>query len=171
MRLLPLVAALTVLALAAVCGISACRADAAVYSYADGHGHYVGERDATTNPVVSQVAAWGTYWLAAHGRRPCATELGGTIRMAPSLAGDDYPDVAGRALGCDVWIKTAEVAEANSFRVSDVWALCVDELHELAHTAGMSHQDMDSTGLELRWHSQCVGLSVRLHHRHISSTL
>lgn len=173
MRLLPLVAALALLALAAVCGVQACSAEASVYSYDfdAARGHYVGERDATTNPVVSQVASWGTYWLAAHGHRPCATEPGGTIRMAPELGGEDYPSVDGRALGCDVWIRTGVVAEANSYRVIDVWALCKDVTHELAHTAGMTHEEMDATELELRWQVQCVDLAVRLHRRHRRSMM
>lgn len=121
--------------------------------------HYDGERDAMTNPQVAAIAAWGSSWLSAHGRRPCATQAGGTVRMAPHLGGTFY----GMTLGCDVWIRTAVVARANSRNELRLWTLCVTELHELAHSAGMSHEDMASTGLEERWKTKgCVGEARRL---------
>lgn len=165
MRALALV---TAAILAGYLYVGAELAGASGYSYADGHGHYAGEQDVSTVPVVAEVARWGTYWLAAHGYRPCALS-GGAIREAPDLRGDDYGStpIDGRALGCDVWLRSGLVERAqSSMHTTVIWRLCMPELHELAHTAGMSHADMDSSGLEVRWQDQCVGLAHRIFVEH-----
>lgn len=129
--------------------------------------HYAGERDAASNPQVAAIAAWGSSWLAAHGWRPCATQSGGTLRMAPDLGDDPVRGpFYGMALECDIWIRTSVVAVANARGVLALWVLCVTEVHELAHTAGMTHELMASTGLEGRWRHGCAHESDRLH-RHL----
>lgn len=126
--------------------------------------HYAGERDATTNVVVAAAAEFGSTWLAAHGVRECATKPGGTIRMAPDLSDVDYSTpgmVRGRALGCDVWLLTEDVALANSRNRDALANLCGDEMHEMAHTGGMSHEDM-AKGLELGWEAACRGWAKKV---------
>lgn len=121
--------------------------------------HHVGERDATSNLTVMAAVRFASGWLAQHGKIECATKPGGTVRMAPDLGtthtDDGEVEVGGAALGCDVWLKTEIVAEANRRNAYGLLYICTISAHELAHTAGMTHDDMAASGLEAAWTRAC----------------
>jgi hypothetical protein len=118
----------------------------------------VGERDAMGNPVVAAAVTWGSGWLAAHNVHECATTTG-SIHMADDLG--TYVDEQGKlqkyggaTIGCNVWILTELVADANSRGRWPVATLAAVLVHELAHTGGVSHKVM-AAGLEALWTQDC----------------
>lgn len=145
----------TILALAAA-AFAPAAASANSYNYS-----YPGQRDAMTNPVVAAAAAWGSAWLEAHGKAECATKAGGRVMMAPDLGstvdnwGGQTP-ATGRELECDTWISTDIVAIGNTLTETGFWIVCITVTHEEAHTAGMTHEEMASSGLEAAWSDACT---------------
>jgi hypothetical protein len=124
-------------------------------------GHYVGERDALSNPAVSTMVRWASSFNAAHGVRQCATSSAGSVMMAPDLGSVTAGTVDGSALGCHVWLRYDTVAGATD---RDLWylqTLCTDVAHELAHTGGLSHEQMAARGLPGLWERRCGAITTR----------
>lgn len=114
----------------------------------------VGQRDASGNAVVAATLKSGHDWLAARGLQECATGATGHVWMADDLGtyvdeNGDAQRYGGASVGCDVWLLTGYVRDANSRRQHSVSEMADVLVHELAHTAGLSHEEMAASGFAL----------------------
>lgn len=123
---------------------ASARASAWSYDRATGVGSFVDQRDAMSNPNVSELVGFAHGWLADHGLSECATGPTGHVRMAPDLDG-----VGGGALGCDVWVELRTIVLANAGGGFWLNQLGFTIGHELMHASrdadhpnGWTHEQM-----------------------------
>lgn len=100
---------------------------------------FPGERDAWSNPVASRAARFGHDFWTKRGYRPCLGEL----KMAPVL--EYAPGQFGNGVtnGCDIWFSVKVIELANTYQPFLLFNICTVGVHEEAHTAGLTHEQMD----------------------------